>query len=329
MCVADAAPFPHRVIPFAVDHAARVLGLKSHCCRLFRQREPASKRSLSLFVLHGLFPGSMETPYELNAENRFTGLDNPFEEGVRLFEEGQIADAALCFEAEIARNPENSQVCAGWAGGAVQFCSWRALFGLAVSRLGRCCYLSFHRVSGTAASCTQLLVPWSCQRSVGCPARLSFCLGSRCFLFPDDADCALCVSFLFLLSTPLLAPSLLAVLLFLLKQAWFMLGQSHAENDQDRLAISCLERAVEMDPYSLDALLVSRPASVPVMLPATSDSVVFHRRPYKKLLALLPRYIQPLSMRISRESVTSSLRFLSRLICCIRAMPMFAVLFAL
>lgn len=39
-----------------------------------------------------------------------------------------------------------------------------------------------------------------------------------------------------------------------------MLGQSHAENDQDRLAISCLERAVEMDPYSLDALLVSRPA---------------------------------------------------------------------
>ena len=38
-----------------------------------------------------------------------------------------------------------------------------------------------------------------------------------------------------------------------------MLGQSHAENDQDRLAISCLERAVEMDPYSLDALLVREP----------------------------------------------------------------------
>eukprot|EP00903_Cladosiphon_okamuranus_P005607 g5578.t2 len=90
--------------------------------------------------------GIKETPYELNAENRFTEHENPFEEGVRLFEEGQIADAALCFEAEVARNPENSQ-------------------------------------------------------------------------------------------------------------AWFMLGQSHAENDQDRLAISCLERAVEMDPYSLDALL--------------------------------------------------------------------------
>lgn len=37
-----------------------------------------------------------------------------------------------------------------------------------------------------------------------------------------------------------------------------MLGQSHAENDQDRLAIACLERAVEQDPYSLDALLVSK-----------------------------------------------------------------------
>lgn len=55
-------------------------------------------------------PGTQEAPYELNAENRFTELENPFEEGVRLFEEGQIADAALCFEAEIARNPENSQV---------------------------------------------------------------------------------------------------------------------------------------------------------------------------------------------------------------------------
>lgn len=36
-----------------------------------------------------------------------------------------------------------------------------------------------------------------------------------------------------------------------------MLGQSHAENDQDRLAIACLERAVEQDPYNLDGLLVS------------------------------------------------------------------------
>lgn len=58
-----------------------------------------------------------ETPYELKSDNRFSELSDPFEEGVRLFEEGQIADAALCFEAEIARNPENSQVCCcplGW-----------------------------------------------------------------------------------------------------------------------------------------------------------------------------------------------------------------------
>ncbi|KAG5189940.1 peroxin-5 [Tribonema minus] len=34
-----------------------------------------------------------------------------------------------------------------------------------------------------------------------------------------------------------------------------MLGQSHAENDQDRLAIGCLERSVEADPYNLEALL--------------------------------------------------------------------------
>lgn len=52
-----------------------------------------------------------EVPYELNPENRFSELADPFAEGLRLFEEGQIADAALCFEAEIARNPENSQVC--------------------------------------------------------------------------------------------------------------------------------------------------------------------------------------------------------------------------
>lgn len=56
------------------------------------------------------YVGNLEAPYELNAENRFAELENPFEEGARLFEEGQIADAALCFEAEIARNPENSQV---------------------------------------------------------------------------------------------------------------------------------------------------------------------------------------------------------------------------
>ena len=37
--------------------------------------------------------------------------------------------------------------------------------------------------------------------------------------------------------------------------AWRMLGRCHAENDQDREAIICLEQAVDRDPYSPEALL--------------------------------------------------------------------------
>jgi peroxin-5 len=37
--------------------------------------------------------------------------------------------------------------------------------------------------------------------------------------------------------------------------AWRMLGRCHAENDQDRYAIACLERAVDRDPYSPEARL--------------------------------------------------------------------------
>jgi peroxin-5 len=37
--------------------------------------------------------------------------------------------------------------------------------------------------------------------------------------------------------------------------AWRMLGRCHAENDQDRDAIACLERAVERDPHSPEARL--------------------------------------------------------------------------
>ena len=37
-------------------------------------------------------------------------------------------------------------------------------------------------------------------------------------------------------------------------EAWRMLGMCHAENDEDKKAILCLERAVEEDPYNLDAL---------------------------------------------------------------------------
>lgn len=38
-------------------------------------------------------------------------------------------------------------------------------------------------------------------------------------------------------------------------EGWRMLGLSHQEHDQDREAIGCLERAVEQDPYNLEALL--------------------------------------------------------------------------
>uniref|UniRef100_M4BV36 Uncharacterized protein n=1 Tax=Hyaloperonospora arabidopsidis (strain Emoy2) TaxID=559515 RepID=M4BV36_HYAAE len=38
-------------------------------------------------------------------------------------------------------------------------------------------------------------------------------------------------------------------------EAWRMLGECHAENDEDKSAIICLERAVEEDPYNLNALL--------------------------------------------------------------------------
>jgi len=38
-------------------------------------------------------------------------------------------------------------------------------------------------------------------------------------------------------------------------EGWRMLGLSHQEHDQDREAIGCLERAVQEDPYNLEALL--------------------------------------------------------------------------
>lgn len=98
MCFVDATP-RDRAAHFSID--------VNIWCACFVK--PASIGRIPAHAVYA-FPANKETPYELNAENRFTELENPFEEGVRLFEEGQIADAALCFEAEIARNPENSQV---------------------------------------------------------------------------------------------------------------------------------------------------------------------------------------------------------------------------
>jgi peroxin-5 len=38
-------------------------------------------------------------------------------------------------------------------------------------------------------------------------------------------------------------------------EAWRLLGECHAENDEDKSAIVCLERSIEEDPYNLQALL--------------------------------------------------------------------------
>ena len=38
-------------------------------------------------------------------------------------------------------------------------------------------------------------------------------------------------------------------------EGWRMLGACHAENDEDKKAIVCLRRAVDADPYNVDALL--------------------------------------------------------------------------
>ena len=38
-------------------------------------------------------------------------------------------------------------------------------------------------------------------------------------------------------------------------EAWRMLGVCHAENDEDKKAINCLQRSFEADPYNIDSLL--------------------------------------------------------------------------
>ena len=59
-------------------------------------------------------------------------------------------------------------------------------------------------------------------------------------------------------------------------EAWRMLGQSHAEHDEDRRAIACLERAVEEDPYNLEALLALGVSYVnEVRLSSSSSSFFF------------------------------------------------------
>eukprot|EP01038_Epipyxis_sp_PR26KG_P004868 gene4868-6820_t len=42
----------------------------------------------------------------------------------------------------------------------------------------------------------------------------------------------------------------------LMDESWRMLGVCHAENEEDKKAILCLEKAVECDPFNLDSLLL-------------------------------------------------------------------------
>jgi peroxin-5 len=55
-------------------------------------------------------------------------------------------------------------------------------------------------------------------------------------------------------------------------KAWHMLGKCHAENDEDRKAIACLERSVERDPYNPQALLALGVSYVNELHPARALS---------------------------------------------------------
>lgn len=157
-----------------------------------------------------MFPGTKETPYELNAENRFTELENPFEEGVRLFEEGQIADAALCFEAEIARNPENSQVWVDlvhiFQEGVCIVLGPRFL-GLLVFRFASCRGCGFCRVSLTGNYKNS--APWGFQASAQgfSPLRVFAFLGAY-LAFPRGMRLLACRSMFPCFSCSSFSPSL-------------------------------------------------------------------------------------------------------------------------
>lgn len=98
---------------------------------------------------------------------------------------------------------------------------------------------------------------------------LFFFFITPCFASFFSVQPVACLRFLGVWCRLLSFGAVTVLLAFCYVQAWFMLGQSHAENDQDRLAISCLERAVEIDPYSLDALLVRVPSLYRTGLPVT------------------------------------------------------------
>ena len=55
---------------------------------------------------HGLL---VQFPYEFAPDNPFTALKTPFDDALKLYQEGDLSDAILAFEAEVQRNPNSSE----------------------------------------------------------------------------------------------------------------------------------------------------------------------------------------------------------------------------
>lgn len=85
--------------------------------------------------------------------------------------------------------------------------------------------------------------------------------------------------------------------------AWKMLGKAHAESDQDQKAISCLEEAVKIDPFSPDSLLA---------LAVSNLNEINHERALscmKEFLTHNPKYVMMDEIENSvHDSSTSPMR---------------------
>lgn len=55
---------------------------------------------------HGLLA---QFPYNFTRDNPFVALPTPYEDAVKLYQDGELRDAILAFEAEVQRNPHSSE----------------------------------------------------------------------------------------------------------------------------------------------------------------------------------------------------------------------------
>lgn len=78
-------------------------------------------------------------------------------------------------------------------------------------------------------------------------------------------------------------------------EAWRMLGACHAENDDDRSSIACLQRAVDCDPYNTSALL---------QLTVSYVNEAQHSRALETLRAWIAHHprCHPLAIRVSNHN---------------------------